>query len=184
MHRIAHLEQKNEGGDPGGWTDPVERDAVHHGQNHGDLVLPCHGRTTAASRTIPIIGATEAVLSLFYTIRPWSVTLDCTQRDLGIRNRGKRIGIPITSDPPYPWWNKTNITDSSRSVRVYRSCDAIDAQILREIPFVVISEVSVDLRLKGGNHIRILRQLDITQEDIGLCTSTEEHVVLRLEPEV
>jgi len=41
-------------------------------------------------------------------------------------------------------------------MHVYRSCDAIDAQIRQEIPFVVIGEVSVDLRLKGGNHIRIL----------------------------
>jgi hypothetical protein len=65
-------------------------------------------------------------------------------------------GIPITSNPPDPWGSKANITDSSQSIHVYCSCDAIDAQIRREIPFVVISEVNVDLRLKGGNHIRIL----------------------------
>jgi hypothetical protein len=33
---------------------------------------------TAASRTIPIIGAAEAVLSLFHTKRTWRVTLDRT----------------------------------------------------------------------------------------------------------
>jgi hypothetical protein len=67
---------------------------------------------------------------------------------------------------------------------MYRRCNAIDAQIRWEIPVVIISHVCVDLRLKSGNHIRIFRQLDITQEDIGLRASTEEHVVLRLEPEV
>jgi hypothetical protein len=139
---------------------------------------------TAASRTIPIKGAADAVLSLFHTKRSWRVTLDRTQRELGIRNRRKRSGIPITSNPPDPWGSKANITDSSRSIHVYRSCDAIDAQIRWEIPVVVINKVSVDLRLQSGNHIRIVRQLDITQEDIGLRTGTEEHVVLRLEPEV
>jgi len=111
---------------------------------------------TTASRTIPIIGATEAVLSLFHTKHTWRVTLDRTQRELGIRNRRKRSGVPITSNPPDPWGSKANITDSSRSIHVYHSCDAIDEQIRWEISVVVISEVSVDLRLQSGNYIRIL----------------------------
>jgi hypothetical protein len=139
---------------------------------------------TAASRTIPIIGATEAVLSLFHTKHTWRVTLYRTQWELSIRNRRNRSGIPIISNPSDPWGSKANITDSSQSIHVYRSGDAIDAQIRWEISVVVLSKVSVDLRLQSGNHIRIFRQLDITQEDIGLRTSTEEHVMLRLEPEV
>ena len=83
-----------------------------------------------------------------------------------------------------PWRCEASITDASRSIHMYRRCNAIDAQIRWEIPVVIISHVSVDLRLKSGNHVRIFRQLDITQEDIGLRASTEEHVVLRLEPEV
>jgi len=119
-------------------------------------LITVEGTDTAASRTIPNIGATEAVLSLFHTKRSWRVTLDRTQRELGIRNRRKRREISITSNPLDPSGSKANITDSSRSIHVYRSCDAIDAQIRREIPFVIINKVSVDLRLKGGNHIRIL----------------------------
>jgi len=44
---------------------------------------------TAASRTIPIIGVTEAGLSLFHTKHTWRVNLDRTQRELSIRNRMK-----------------------------------------------------------------------------------------------
>jgi hypothetical protein len=74
--------------------------------------------------------------------------------------------------------------NSSQSVDVYCSGNAIDAQIRQEVPFIVISKVCVDLKLKGGNHICVLRQLDAMQEYIGLRTSTEEHVMLRLESEV
>ena len=107
------------------------------------------------------------------------------QREIATRNRGNRIEIPVTSHPLDPWRSKTNnLMNSSQSVDVYCSGNAIDAQIRQEVPFIVISKVCVDLKLKGGNHICVLRQLDAMQEYIGLRTSTEEHVMLRLESEV
>jgi hypothetical protein len=103
MLRIGHQGGKCDGGDPDGWTDHAERDAVHREQNHRDRVPPCpyqsQDRRDRQGRAIAIIGTTETVLSLFGTIDSRTVTLDPTQRELVIGDRGQRRQIPITSHP-------------------------------------------------------------------------------------
>jgi hypothetical protein len=52
--------------------------------------VPIKATTAATSRAIAVIGTTETVLSLFDTIDPRIVTLDPTQREFVIGDRGQR----------------------------------------------------------------------------------------------
>jgi len=140
--------------------------------------------TAAIDRAIAVIGTMETVLSLFDTIDSRTVTLDPTQRELVIGDRGQHRQIPITSHLPNPWRGQTNITDTSRRVHVDSCGNAINAQIGREEAIIIIREININLRLKCSNHIGVFRWLDVPQEHIRLRTSTEEHIVLSLEPEV
>jgi hypothetical protein len=93
-----------------------------------------------------------------------------------------QLRTPVTghlSDP-----RLTHIPEPRRSVQVYHSSNLIDAQIRWEVPLIVVREVPIDVGLKGGNHICIFQLLDVTQEYICLRMRAEEHIVLRLEPEV
>ena len=107
--------------------------------------IPIKATTTTTSRAITVIGTTETVLSMFDTIDSRAVTLDPTQRELVIGDRGQRSRIPITSHPPYPWRGQTNITDASRRIHVNRCGNAINAQIGREVPIIIIHEISINL---------------------------------------
>jgi hypothetical protein len=51
--------------------------------------VPIKATTAATSRAIAVIGTTETVLSLFDTINLRTVTLDPTQRELVIGDRGQ-----------------------------------------------------------------------------------------------
>jgi hypothetical protein len=143
--------------------------------------VPIKATTAATSRALAVIGTAKTILSLFDTIDSRTITLDPTQRELVIEDRSR---IPITSNPPYTWRGHTNIPDASRRIHVNCCGNAINAQIGREEAVIIIREISINLRLKCSNHIGKLRRLDVPQEHIRLCTSTEEHVVLSLEPEV
>jgi len=145
--------------------------------------VPIKTTTAATGRAIAVIGTTETVVSLFYMIDSRTVTLDPTQREF-IGDRGQRRQIPITSHLPNPWRGQTNITDTSQRVHVNCCGNAINAQIGREETIIIIREISINLQLKCSNHIGIFRRLDVLQEHIRLRTSTEEHIVLSLEPEV
>jgi hypothetical protein len=52
--------------------------------------VPIKATTAATSRAITVIGTTEMVLSLFDTIDSRTVTLDPTQQELVIGDRGQR----------------------------------------------------------------------------------------------
>ena len=106
--------------------------------------VPIEATTTATSRAISFIRTTETVLTtLVDTIYTWTVTLDCTQWELVIRDREQRSRIPITSHPPYPWRGQTNITGLSRCVHVDRCSNAIDARIGQEVSVIFIREICV-----------------------------------------
>jgi hypothetical protein len=82
------------------------------------------------------------VLSLFNTIDLRTVTLDPTQQELVIGDRGR---IPFTSHPPYPGRGQANITDTSRRIHVYCCGHAVNAQIGREEAIIIIREISIHL---------------------------------------
>jgi hypothetical protein len=62
--------------------------------------VPIKATTAATSRAIAVIGTMETVLFMFDTIDLRTVTLDPTQRELVIGDRGQRRRIPFTSHPP------------------------------------------------------------------------------------